>query len=83
MAIRMIFFFDFLHNNCMLSVLIRIASMSYRKNFVGTQKRVPISHGKRAIGVRATEVRLYLHICLRLMTRSVTDDSTLVLGSIP
>ena len=33
--------------------------MSYRKNFVGTQKRVRISHGKRAIGVRAIEVRLY------------------------
>ena len=31
----------------------------YRKNFVGTQKRVRISHGKRAIGVRAIEVRLY------------------------
>ena len=33
---------------------------SYRKNFVGTQKRVRISHhGKRAIGVQAIEVRLY------------------------
>ena len=31
----------------------------YRKNFVGTQKRVRISHGKRAIGVRAIGVRLY------------------------
>ena len=31
----------------------------YRKNFVGTQKRVRISHGKRAIGVRAIEVLLY------------------------
>ena len=30
----------------------------YWKNFIGTQKRVRISHGKRAIGVRATEVRL-------------------------
>ena len=34
--------------------------LSYRKNFVGTQKRVRISHGKRAIGVRAIEVRLYI-----------------------
>ena len=33
--------------------------MSYRKNFVGTQKRVRISHGKPAIGVQAIEVRLY------------------------
>ena len=33
--------------------------LSYRKNFVGTQKRVRISHGKRAMGVRAIEVRLY------------------------
>ena len=32
--------------------------LSYRKNFVGTQKRVRINHGKRAIGVRAVEVRL-------------------------
>ena len=34
--------------------------LSYRKNVVGTQKRVRISHGKRAIGVRAIEVLLYL-----------------------
>ena len=33
------------------------------KNFIGTQKRVRISHGKRANGVRATEVRLYLKWC--------------------
>ena len=68
---------DLLHNNCMLSALIRTASiniqfhdeirkfplnfvfLSYRKNFVGTQKLVRISQGKRAIGVRAIEVRLY------------------------
>ena len=30
--------------------------LSYGKSFVGTQKR--ISHGKRAIGVRAIDVRL-------------------------
>ena len=29
------------------------------KNFEGTQKRLRISHNKRAIGVRAVEVRLY------------------------
>ena len=33
--------------------------LSHQKNFVGTQKRVRISHGKRAIGVRAIEVRKY------------------------
>ena len=33
--------------------------LSNRKNFVGTQKPVRISHGKRAIDVRAIEVRLY------------------------
>ena len=38
--------------------------MGYRKDFVGTQKRVRISHGKRAIGVRAIEVRLYIDIFL-------------------
>ena len=34
--------------------------LSYRKNFKGTQKRVRISCGKRAIGVRTIEVRLYI-----------------------
>ena len=29
--------------------------MSCRKNFVGTRKRVRISHGKRVIGVRVIE----------------------------
>ena len=33
--------------------------LSYRKNFVGTQKLVRINHGKRAIGVRAVEVQLH------------------------
>ena len=28
-------------------------------NFVGTQNRVRIRHGERAIGVRAIEIRLY------------------------
>ena len=37
-----------------------IVFLIYRKNFVGTQKRVRISHGERAIGVRAYEIRLYI-----------------------
>ena len=39
--------------------------LSYRKNFIGTQKRVRICHGKRVIGVWAIEVRLYY--CIYLM----------------
>ena len=35
---------------------------SYRKNFLGTQKRLRIIHGKRAIRVRAIEVILYVHL---------------------
>ena len=34
--------------------------LSYRKNFVGTQKRVRISHGKRVISVQIIEVFLYM-----------------------
>ena len=33
--------------------------LSYWKDFVGTEKRVRIIHGKRAIRVRAIEVILY------------------------
>ena len=33
---------------------------SYRKNFVGTKNQVRISHGKQAIRVRVTEIRLYV-----------------------
>ena len=33
--------------------------LSYWKNSIRTHKRVRISHGKRAIGVRAIEDRLY------------------------
>ena len=33
--------------------------LSYWKNFVGTEKRVRIIHGKRAIRVRAIAVILY------------------------
>ena len=36
--------------------------LSYRKKFVGTQKLVRISHGKRVIGVGAIEVRLYIYV---------------------
>ena len=32
----------------------------YRKNFLGTQNRVRIIHGERAIGVRAIEIPLYV-----------------------
>ena len=32
--------------------------LSYRKNFVGTQKRVRIIQGNQTIGVRAVEVLL-------------------------
>ena len=35
---------------------LKFVFLSYWKNFVGTQKLVRISHGKRAIGVRAIEV---------------------------
>ena len=34
--------------------------LSHWKNFVGTQKRNRINQGKRAIGVRAIEIRLYI-----------------------
>ena len=34
--------------------------LSYWKNFAGTEKRVRIIHGKRAIRVRAIEVILYI-----------------------
>ena len=36
--------------------------LSYRKNFEGTQNRVQISHGKGVNGVRAIQVRLYVHV---------------------
>ena len=35
---------------------LKFVFLSYWKNFVGTQKRVRIIHGKRAICVRAIEV---------------------------
>ena len=49
------------------------AFLSYRKNFVGTQKQVRISHGKRAIGVQAIEVRLYI---VRHSIIAFTDTSS-------
>ena len=41
-------------------ISLRIFFLDYRKNFVGTQKRIQISHGKRYIGVRVTEVLQYI-----------------------
>ena len=43
-----------------LKYLFTFAFLGYQKNFLGTQKRVRICHGKRAIGVRVTEVLLYI-----------------------
>ena len=42
------------------NISLNICFLSYRKNFVWTQKLVRISHVKRAIGVRIIEVSLYL-----------------------
>ena len=36
--------------------------LSYWKDFVGTEKRVRIIHGKQAIRVRAIEVILYMDV---------------------
>ena len=54
--------------------------LSCRQNFVGTQKWVRINHGKRAIGVRAIEVRLYIsgacfrvYICMQI-SRSIDTN---------
>ena len=41
-----------------------ICYLELSKKIVGTQTRVRISHGKRAIGVRAIEVRLYICFCI-------------------
>ena len=41
----------------MRKFLLNFVFLSYRKNFVGTQKLVRISHGKRAI-----RVRLYVNV---------------------
>ena len=46
--------------------------LSCRKDVVGTQKRVRISHGKRVIGVRAIEVRLYYAVIRRVSNETET-----------
>ena len=65
----------------------RFVFLSYQKNLVGTKRQVRISRGKRAIGVRAIEVRLYsfyyayytlysrVHVCW-----SEHSDSSFVYG---
>ena len=56
--------------------------LSYWKNFVGTEKRVRISHGKRAYCVRAIEVILYFKysgICTQ--ANSVDQDQTAPKGA--
>ena len=47
---------------------------SPRKNFLGTQKRVRIIHGKRAIGARAIEV--ILDICYRRLNSAFTSPQS-------
>ena len=39
-------------------ISLNICFLDISEKFLGTQKRVRISHGKRAIGVRAIEIRL-------------------------
>ena len=60
--------------------------LSYRKKFVGTKKRVRISHGKRAIGVRAIEFLLtlrtpYLPLVLLVPLPHLLKFSTLLVLS--
>ena len=53
------------------------AFLSYWKNFVGTEKRVRIIHGKRTIRVRAIEVVLYMtgsHSVLYLIFKKITVE---------
>ena len=60
-------------NDKMTKFLQIFVLLIYRTKFVGTQKQVRISHGKRAIGVRAIEVRLYIYIyqekCCNILPR--------------
>ena len=51
-----------IHDKIRKKKYINICFLSYWKNFVGTEKRVRIIHGKRAIRVRAIEVILYIHL---------------------
>ena len=53
----------FFKNNCFF--------LNYLKNFVETQKRVRISHGKCGIRVRAIEVRLYIILFLMHLSTSM------------
>ena len=50
---------------------------SYRNNCAGTKNRVRISHGKRAIGVRAIEVRLYMLTSLLYLFYNLNKNSLL------
>ena len=63
-------------NKIIIIIIIKIKKfleLSFsRLNFVRTQKRVRISHGKRVIGVRAIEVRLYLNRCVFVMSCAVS-----------
>ena len=51
---------------------------TYRKNFIGTRKGVRMIHGKRAIGVRAIEVLLYITYYCKEMP--ITEKLTMVNG---
>ena len=45
--------------NIKMKITLNFPNLQPRDYFLGTQKRVRISRGKRAISVRATEVLLY------------------------
>ena len=66
MNIHKIHFHDKIKNNP--EIFLHVSFLSYRKNFLGTQKQVRISHGKRAIDVRVIEVLLFivLYCCVAL-----------------
>ena len=49
----------------------------HRKNFKGTQNRVRISHGERAIDVRAIEIRLYLPVTTIVDTIVILMNSSI------
>ena len=57
MSTHIIQFYDKIRNLSLIFVF-----LCYQKNFVGSQKRVQISHGKQAICVRTIKVRLYLSL---------------------
>ena len=56
--------------------------LCYRKNSVGTQKRVRISHDKRAIGVRAIEVRLYTGSSEQFLFASTPNALRIIINGI-